>query len=227
MIRQHLQPRRTMPCFLMGLMTLTVLSSLGFSQPGDTNDHAKQNAPVASDPPADTAGGGNKFQIAGTESKQDAPEISRSAGTEGGVVVLWPRIIPASAGAESHDVAAALQSHLVSLVQTALPGREIDVRPEPERVCRQAGCIAMSVGILLARSGDGCVAVALISRPGQSPARLVPWVGEVVLSQEEVPFREHPESVVTISDFARCDEVAGALDTRDSIIEAAILEASR
>jgi hypothetical protein len=141
----------------------------------------------------------------------DAPEISRSAGVEGGVVVLWPRIVPKSEKEKTRKVAAVVQKQLEVLVRKFLPGRPVDVRPEPERTCRKAGCLAVSVGALLARKGKGCAVVALVSRPGKSAARLVSWVGKVKLKTDFAPFREPPESYLSITDFAVCDEVTSQL----------------
>jgi hypothetical protein len=157
----------------------------------------------------------------------DAPEVSRSVGVTGGIVVFWPRVIPSSASGASHDLARQLQDRLRAMVAEAVPGRPIDVRPEPERVCPQAGCEAATVGVLLARRSGGCVAVALVSPPGTSPSRLLPWVGQVDLTQSSVPFREPPESYVTVTDFARCEDLLDHLASGAPRIEEAIEAAAR
>ena len=162
-----------------------------------------------------------------TGSPHDAPEISRSVGVENGVVVFWPRIIPGSETASAQQLAGALQAHVVSLVEQALPGRTVNVRPEPERVCPMAGCLAMTVGVLLLKRDTGCAVVALVSGPGQAPAKLIRWVGLLNLTQDQVPFREPPESVVRITDFARCDEVLESLGHADNDVATAIHEASQ
>ena len=161
------------------------------------------------------------------QSVGDGPEISRSVGSEGGVVLFWPRVVPSSVRAETSALAGAVQSYLNELVAATVPSRAIDVRPEPERVCPLAGCDAMTVGVLIARHGGGCVLVALVSPPGQSAARLVPWVGNVTVNSESVPFREPPESHITISDFAACDEVVERLADAEHAIAAAIRTAAR
>lgn len=180
-------------------------------------------APAASDPPspgsARAAPAEHRAQAQG-----DAPEISQSPGQEGGVVILWPRIVPGSEAEGSHQLAARLQSALRALVASTLPERPIDVRPEPERVCRRAGCLALRVGALLARRGDGCVVVAVVGGPGPSPARLIPWVGRVRLESEQIPFREPPESHLTVLDFARCDEVVSQLEDGEAAVAAALRE---
>ena len=137
----------------------------------------------------------------------DTSTISRSPGPEGGVIVLWPRIIPGSEASRTSSLAKQLQARLKKLVGDALPGRVIEKRPEPERVCPQAGCRATSVGLVLARKGQGCVAVVVLGRPGRTLRRLVPWIGKVKLKKEWIPFRKPPESFLTIEDFARCDEL--------------------
>ena len=134
----------------------------------------------------------------------DAPEISRSLGKKGGTVVLWPRITPA--GAVDHDAAVKVQQALTGLAQGA--GYEVDVRPEPERVCpRESGCKAVALGAVITATDSGCVVVATVSRPGQSPATLVPWVGEVRLKAPTSVFREPPESQVVVTDYARCADL--------------------
>ena len=95
-----------------------------------------------------------------TGSTGDAPEISRSVGVENGVIVFWPRIIPGTESASAQQLAGELQAHVVTMVEGVLPGRTVDVRPEPERACPRAGCVAMTVGALLLKRGSGCAVVA-------------------------------------------------------------------
>jgi hypothetical protein len=140
-----------------------------------------------------------------------------------GVLVLWPRMVPREAGPEARDTAQAIQRRLRRLAEEALPGRPVDVRPEPERVCPRAGCNSPTLGAVFARVNNGCVVVASVSAPGTAPARLIPWVGAVRLRQTEVPFREPQEGSVTITDAARCTEVVGALESAP----AELLEALR
>ena len=152
---------------------------------------------------------------------KDAPEISRSAGVRGGVLVFWPRIIPRSETASSRGVALAIQRRLITLVDETLPDRLVDIRPEPERVCPRTGCQSMTVGALVVRNKSSCVVIALFSRWGKAPAMLVPWVGEVKLKTNVVPFREPPESQVTIVDWAACDEVEAQLGTaKEALLKA-------
>lgn len=157
----------------------------------------------------------------------DAPEISRSAGVAGGIVVLWPRIIPADYRSESHDEAAFIQQRLVDLVRAAYPGRPIDVRPSPERVCGQAGCKAISVGAVLLREQNGVAVVALVSEPGRSPSRMIPWAGLTTLRQTMVPFRQPPESYVVVSDFGQMSSLRDDLRLNTAPILAAIRDAGR
>jgi hypothetical protein len=158
---------------------------------------------------------------------QDAPEISRSRGTPGGVLVFWPRVIPRTETAASRPFAAMVQKRLTALVRETLPQLSVDIRPEPERVCPRVGCAAMTVGALLARDRFGCVVVALVSRPGQAPATLVPWVGTVDLETNVVAFREPPESSVTIRDWAECAALETDLQSKKQELVAAIAAAAR
>jgi hypothetical protein len=86
----------------------------------------------------------------------------------------------------------------------------------------------MTVGVLLHRNDKGCVAVALVSGPGQAPARLVGWGGQVRLKAQQVPFRQPPESSVAVSDFAPCDGLVSdaQLGERDADVVAAIKAAA-
>ncbi|MBI5534277.1 MAG: hypothetical protein HY898_16250 [Deltaproteobacteria bacterium] len=161
-------------------------------------------------------------------STNDAPEISRSQGTPGGVVVLWPRVVLPRKGempdeASTRQLAGRLQAKLASMLRDKFPGVPVDVRPEPERVCPRAGCVAASVGILFTRSGKGgCTATVLASRQGDSPARLVPWAGGVKLKDETVPFREAPELRVRVMDHAACESLIEEAGKRDPEVEEAI-----
>jgi hypothetical protein len=138
------------------------------------------------------------------------------------VVVLWPRIIPKSETPRTRALAGSVQEKLRVLVDRALPKRAVDVRPEPERVCPQAGCQAPALGVLLLRKENGCALVALVSEPGRNPTRLVPWVGEVTLKSTQVAFREPPESLVTIKDFMPCDQVSAQWGKREEDVVSAL-----
>ena len=151
----------------------------------------------------------------------DGPHISRSTGEKGGIVVFWPRVIPKTDDPAVHEHAAMLQKQLAAIAEKKYPGK-VDVRPEPERVCPRSGCSAATLGVLLAHGGGGCTAVALVADPGTSPTRLVPWAGKVRLKAQEVPFREYPESAVTISDAVPCDQLAAAAEKAAKDIESAL-----
>jgi hypothetical protein len=164
-------------------------------------------------------------------SSADAPEISRSVGVPSGVVVLWPRIVltrqgPAKADEPTRELARNLQARVADLVRAAVPGKNVDVRPEPERVCPRSGCTAASVGILLAKAGDGCAAVALVSAPGTSPMKLVPWLGAARLTSETVPFRAQAEEAVRVTDFSKCAGLASEKD-HDADVQASIKSAAK
>jgi len=140
------------------------------------------------------------------------------------VVVFWPRVIPRTDDPATKELAGKLQKRLVDLVAKAVPKRERDVRPEPERVCQRSGCAAMTVGVLLVPQNGGCGAVALVSGPGQSASRLVVWGGAVELKQKEVPFRDPPESSITINDMVPCAKLVDKLGEHDADVVKAIQE---
>lgn len=208
---------------------LSAISVCTACSPSETSDKAPDYPQGAVMPPERPASSNDV--ASGTDSSNDAPEISRSSGVAGGVVVLWPRIVLTRQGASKPDdatreLAKSLQSRLADLVKSAVPGKNVDVRPEPERVCPRAGCNAATVGVLFAKAGEGCAAVALVSAPGKSPARLVPWLGAAKLSKDNVPFREQAEEAVRVTDFSRCTALAEEKD-RDGDVTTAIKSATK
>jgi hypothetical protein len=158
-------------------------------------------------------------------SSADAPEISRSSGTAGGIILLWPRIVGdrgAASDPDSRQIAARIQRRLSTIIGRALPGKPIDVRPEPERVCPRAGCAALAVGAVLSRSGGGCAVVAVVSDPGVSAGRLVAWAGNINLRHPTVPFRQPPEQEMSVEDYQSCGALDGDLGAHEGEVEAAV-----
>ena len=152
--------------------------------------------------------------------------VSKSTGAVGGVTILWPRIIPRDIVDENRGLGAALQQQMRVMVEKHLPGRAIDFRPEPERVCPKTGCAGVSVGLLLSRQGQGCLVLALVSRPGVSPTRIVPWVGKVQLRADTVGFREWPESQITVADYIPCTSLLTTMDAQEAAIADALKAAA-
>lgn len=147
--------------------------------------------------------------------------VSKSRGPEGGIVVLWPRVVPKERTTELRPQATALQGRLVAFIRAAFPGREVEVRPEPERVCPWDGCAAPAVGVLIVTSESGCAAVVQVSRAGRSPARQMVWAG-VLSTALEVPFREPPESRAMVRDFVPCAELTETTKEREGSVQMAI-----
>lgn len=189
------------------LVTLWLVACAGSTQEPDAPMAPQTAAPIiyraepAQPATAAPAAGGT----AAPARTGDAPEISRSVGAEGGVVVFWPRVIPRAVADSTRDLAKGLQARMRQIASKTFPGRPIDVRPEPERVCPRAGCTAMTVGVLLTRNENGCVALALVSGPGTAPSKLVAWGGGIRLQNDTVAFREPPETQVTVTDYLVCD----------------------
>lgn len=145
--------------------------------------------------------------------------VSRSRGRTGGVLVLWPRVIPATEDSEVRAAAAAMQARAIELANRASPLTPREVRPSPERVCpRERGCKAVSLTVLVAHEGGGCAAVAVIGKPGMSDLRLVPLAGRVSLSSTSVPFRAPPESVLTTHELVPCRDLATSVDDGDAVL---------
>ena len=135
--------------------------------------------------------------------------------------MFWPRVIPKTDDATITGYAKQLQQRLVAIASKKYEGK-IDMRPSPERVCPQTGCKASTLGVLLTHRGGGCTAIALVSKPGKAPARLVPWAGVVELAKDTVEFRAYPESQVTINDAVPCDKLLEALAAKNKDVEAAL-----
>lgn len=155
------------------------------------------------------------------------PRISASAGDPDGVLVLWPRVVPAEGADGVSAQAEAMQRALERIAARVLPDRRVEVRPSPERACPAAGCEAVSLGaVLLHSGGGGCAAAAFVSRPGRSPAHLIEWAGGASVRTTTVPFREPPESHLRVSDFGSCETLAAELDDDAGAIEQALREAA-
>ncbi len=213
------------------LVLYALLACNAGAGPRPDDSEAKRPEPV---PPPDPVIVGAQ-PAAGTAqpqavAEQDAPEISRSAGQAGGVVVLWPRIVlPQGSGgpdAATRGLAGKVQAHLAGLARATAASRPVDVRPEPERVCSREGCKAVAVGALLARAGGGCAVIVTVSAPGKSAATLVPASpGRIILSAPTVPFREPVERVVRIKDYASCDKLPADLGLKDADVKKALASA--
>ncbi len=193
-------------------------------EPLDPGQPGAAEATVGPDETGAPSKGGQPGQSAGAKSK-DAPEISRSGGEQGGLVVFWPRVIPRTDDPAIRKLAGELQGQLVTLAKKAAPGRKLDVRPEPERVCPRAGCAAMTLGVLLVHTGGGCTALGLVSGAGTGEQHIVPWAGVVKLTQDRIPFRDHPENQVTVRDAVPCKALVAKLAEAESDIVKAVGEA--
>jgi hypothetical protein len=196
--------------------------------------------PTLGDPPADGSGGttpvgqdstgtapvGGPPATTGDPGRFLGPEISHSKGAAGGIVVLWPRIIPGTIAEENAALAGQVQAKVKALAEKALPGRPVDVRPKPERVCPKAGCDAVSINVLFTKNSSACVVVALINAPGTSPTKLIPWGGGVELKSDTIQFRDMPENFVKIKDYVPCDQLITSMAEQDQFIEAALRAAA-
>lgn len=150
----------------------------------------------------------------------DGPEISRSRGPKGGVVVLSPRVVPESTDPQLVEIAAQVQQRLSAAATRAAAGKTVDTRPAPERVCPQVGCRAVSVTSMLAQREGGCAVVAAVGPPGASAQTLVPLVGGARVPTPTMPFRTPFERQVTVTEFVPCDQVLSQLET--SSLEASL-----
>jgi hypothetical protein len=84
----------------------------------------------------------------------------------------------------------------------------------------------VAVGAVLSKEGAGCAVTATVSGPGQSPARLVAWVGNIQLKNQTAPFRQPPEQEIGVSDYQSCGAVEGDLAGHEADVESAIRSAA-
>jgi hypothetical protein len=153
------------------------------------------------------------------------PRVSTSGGEAGGVVVLWPRVVPGDGAESVADQAAMVQERLRAVVAKVLPDAPLDVRPSPERACPLRGCKGVSVGAVLAHAGRGCALVATVSRPGQSATLIVPWSSTVAVKAAVIPFRDPPESQLSVRDYVPCADLGDDIGAREPAVEEAVAEA--
>ncbi len=155
-------------------------------------------------------GKGDEPIVIGTAAPEDLskapPDVSRSVGHKGGVVVLWPRIVPPSDDPAAQAIAAKVQARLADLSHRAAGPRDVDVRPAPETRCGpKVGCEATSVSAVIVMKGTTCAVAALIAGPKKAPAHLLPWSGKADFTKDLVPFGESPDALVKVKDFVPCD----------------------
>lgn len=153
----------------------------------------------------------------------DGDEISRSRGRPDEILVLYPRVVPATDDAAIHALARRAQDRLGRIAASLPSAPVVSQRPFPERTCPAQGCRGLSVGLLLAHEAGGCAGVVLVTPRGPSAARLVPWVGRtrpVVLAS---PWRVAPESEVIIEEFVLCEAAWDAVS--DEAVRKALAEA--
>ena len=219
--------------------------------PPDQTGGATPGGPMLGDPNAGGTGAGGTDPNAGTPAGQDSTttgtgqnppvvaggandtrfmseQISHSKGVAGGIVVLFPRIIPSTIAAENAAIATQIQAKVRTVAAKALPGRAIDVRPSPERVCPKSGCDAVSINVMFSRSSTACVVVAMINAPGVSTTKLIPWGGSVEFKTgtDTIQFRDMPENFIRIKDFQPCDQITTIMADQDQFIEAALRAAA-
>lgn len=139
-------------------------------------------------------------------------EISRSRGRTDGVVVLWPRVVPATTDPVILALAQRLQRRLGEVAEEAVDPDRVDVRPAPERVCPSRGCKATSIGLLLGHQAGGCAALAIVGPPDGGMMRLVPIAGKFDVPDASLPFRVPPEDKVVVTEFVPCAQLEMSLD---------------
>jgi len=160
--------------------------------------------------------------LAALASAGDGPEISRDRGHDGEVVILWPRISPQTEDPQILAIARRSQEVLADLAGSL--DKVANVRPMPERACPREGpgCRVPTLSALIAHQDGGCAVIGLVGGAGESPTEVLGWVGHVQVRERSVPFREPPESIVRIADFAPCDTVLATLPDRADVLTDAL-----
>ncbi len=150
------------------------------------------------------------------------PEISRSRGPRGGVVVLWPRIVPEEAPPDLRAMAGRLQARLYAAAATVLGTRRVEIRPEPERTCPERGCRAVAASLVLGHRDSGCVLLLALGEPDGGPVRLRQIAGAVDIDRPVLQFREPPERGFVITEFASCASLEAVFE--DEAVARAVAE---
>ena len=153
----------------------------------------------------------------------DDETISRSRGKKGGVVVLWPRIVPETQDGAIDALGTELQARLTQIAQRTVDPAMVMVRPAPERACPLNGCKATTLSVVLGHQEGGCFAVGLVGGADGGTVQLFPLAGSVRASSREVDFRDPPENKLLVTEFIPCDDLLGALD--DAKLKAALAKA--
>lgn len=200
-------------------------SACGGSSKGDET-HAEDTATEQTTGGEQGAYGSGEGQTQSASTSSEAtmsendPRISRSRGLQGGVVVLWPRVLPANM--ETSSEAKEVQSKLTTIARSLVIPKAVDARPAPERVCSKGGCIASSVGAVLLKKDNSCAVVATVSHPGTSEQYLLPVLGNVTIRNRHIPFREPAESEITVNDYGKCDDIHKAFVRHSGELEEAL-----
>lgn len=152
--------------------------------------------------------------FAGLAQATEPSVVSTRRGKRGGVLVLWPRVVPETEDATMLLLASALQGRLDALADRVADPALRATRPAPERVCpAEGGCRAVSLGAVLGHHEGGCFAVGLVGAPDGGNVRLVPWAGQVsARGGRELPHRQPPEDVLVVKEFVPCGSLLDALD---------------
>ncbi|MCB9687080.1 MAG: hypothetical protein H6738_16930 [Alphaproteobacteria bacterium] len=140
-------------------------------------------------------------------------EISHSKGKPAGLVVLWPRVVPATDDPQIRRLAGALQDRVAQQAVSDRGSNLVDQRPEPERVCPRSGCRGTSVSLMLGHQAGGCVVVATVGPPGDEQQTMIPLAGRMDMPEPVVPFRSPPEERIVVREFVPCDQLLESLDT--------------
>lgn len=151
--------------------------------------------------------------------------VTTRRGKRGGVIVLWPRVVPAAGDPAIDALATQLQARLDAIADRVADPALRATRPAPERACpMDGGCRAVSLGAVLGHHEGGCFAVGLVGAPDGGPVRLVPWAGEVsAKGGRELPHRQPPEDALVVREFVPCGGLIDALD--DGRLEAILRSA--
>ena len=97
-----------------------------------------------------------------------------------------------------------------------MPCRSALCASPAEGVASVAPAAAAALRTRTCRRESGCIIAAFTAKHGQSDSLIVPWVGAVE-AKGPAPFREPPESYLTIHKYGSCATIDDSLKSNGAV----------